>query len=121
MFKTVLIKGMLWNGEFFLGRFPKELSYVKRGVHKVVAIPAMLMDDPSVCKEVDGTDTNKEVHNLLPNTMITSPYDIKFDGVNYGSKRKPPFLNSKNPFTKEDQQKISDAMRTLQTYGIFGF
>jgi len=109
---------MLWNGDFFLGRFPKELSYVQHGAHKVVAIPAMLMDDPSVFKEVD----DGEINNLLPNAMITSPYTIKFEGAKYGEdEREPPFLNSKKPFTKEDQKKIAEAMKTLQAYGLFGF
>ena len=61
MFKPVIIKGMLWNGEFFLGRFPTELSFVKRGNHRVVALPALILDNDFVHKEVDAEETK----NLL--------------------------------------------------------
>jgi hypothetical protein len=115
MFKPVIIKGMLWNGEFFLGRFPTELSFVKKGNHRVVTLPALVLDNEFVFKEVDAEETNK----LLPNAMITSPYNINFEGANYGEDdRQPLFLNNKEPFTKEDQQKIMEAFKTLHTFGL---
>jgi len=115
MFKPVIIKGMLWNGEFFLGRFPTELSFVKKGNHRVVALPCLVMDAECVHKEVDA----EEAHNLLPNAMITSPYNLNFEGLKYGDDdRKPLLLNNKEPFTKKDQAKIMEALQTLQMYGI---
>jgi hypothetical protein len=117
MFKTVIIKGMLWNGEFFIGRFPTELSFVKKGNHRVVALPALVLDNDFVHKEVDAEETN----NLTINTMVTSPYDINFEGADYGKdKQAPPFLNTKEPFTKKDQEKILEAFKTLQMYGLMG-
>jgi len=121
----VLIKGVLYNGEFFLGRFPAELKCVGKSGHKAVALPAIIMEDEAFVKEVD----KGEIHNLLPNALITSPYNILFECMKYTYKDsdgeimeddRAIFLNNDNPFTKEDIAKIHAALATLQQYQLMG-
>lgn len=116
--KRVLIKGLLYNGEFFLGRFPKELDCVSKSAHKVVALPAIIMEDQSFVKMVD----EGEIHNLLPNALITSPYNILFEGQHYrddeGKFKEGLFLNEDNPYTKGDIENIMKALETLRSYQL---
>jgi hypothetical protein len=113
-FQATIIKGMLWNGEFFIGRFPADLPFVEtkdKVGHRAVVIPALVAVDDCVVKEVD----KGELDRLLPNAVITSPYNIKFDGL---QPENGLWLNNENPFTKEDQEKILKAFETLKGYGL---
>jgi hypothetical protein len=121
----VLIKGVLWNGEMFIGRFPTELKCVGKSTHKIVALPAIVMEDDAFVKEVD----RGPIDNWLPNILITAPHNILFEGVKYVYKdddgeimedERAVFLNNDNPFTKEDIAKIHEALATLHKYQLMG-
>jgi len=58
----------------------------KKGNHRVVSMPALVMDSDCVQKVVDAEETTR----LLPNAMITSPYNINFEGADYGEDKREP-------------------------------